>query len=99
MNEFRGIYPALITPMTPEGDFNEEAFRRLVEYNVRSGAHGFWVAGGAGESVLLEDEENARIAEAAAEQAAGRAKIIMHVGAATTVRAARMAENAAKGRG
>ncbi len=96
MNEFRGIYPALITPMTRQGDFNEDAFRRLVEYNIKSGAHGFWVAGGAGESVLLEDEENARIAEAAADQAADRARIIMHVGAATTVRAARMAENAAK---
>ena len=96
MNEFRGIYPALITPMTRGGDFNEDAFRRLVEYNIKSGAHGFWVAGGAGESVLLEDEENSRIAEAAADQAGGRAKIIMHVGAATTLRAARMAENAAK---
>ncbi len=96
MTEFRGIYPALITPMTRGDDFNEDAFRQIVEFNISSGAHGFWVAGGAGESVLLEDEENSRIAEAAAEQAAGRAKIIMHVGAATTQRAARMAENAAK---
>ncbi|MDE2998942.1 MAG: dihydrodipicolinate synthase family protein [Gemmatimonadota bacterium] len=95
MTEFRGIYPALITPMTPEGGFGEGAFRRLVEYNIESGAHGFWVAGGAGESVLLDDVENARIAKAAADQASGRAKIIMHVGAPTTVRAARMAENAA----
>ena len=47
-------------------------------------------------AVLLEDEENSRIAEAAAAQAAGRANVIMHVGAATTLRAARMAENAAK---
>ena len=96
MDEFRGIYPALITPMTREGDFNENAFRRLMEYNIESGAHGFWIAGGAGESVLLEDEENARIAGSAANQAAGRAKVIMHVGAVTTVRAARMAENAAE---
>ena len=96
MTEFRGIYPALITPMTPEGDFNEDAFRQLMEYNISSGAHGFWVAGGAGESVLLEDEENTRIANVAAHQADGRARIIMHVGAVTTERAARMAENAAK---
>ena len=96
MNEFRGIYPALITPMTPDGDFNEDAFRQLMEYNISSGAHGFWVAGGAGESVLLEDEENTRIANVAAHQADGRARIIMHVGAVTTERAARMAENAAK---
>ena len=96
MTEFRGIYPALITPMTPEGEFSEAAFRRLMEYNISAGAHGFWVAGGPGESVLLEDEENSRIAGIAADQAAGRAGIIMHVGAPTTARAARMAENAAK---
>ena len=42
MTEFRGIYPALITPMTREGDFNEDAFRRLLEFNIQSGAHGFW---------------------------------------------------------
>jgi 4-hydroxy-tetrahydrodipicolinate synthase len=37
-----------------------------------------------------------RISEIAADQSAGRAKNIMHVGAPTTVRAARLAEHAAK---
>jgi dihydrodipicolinate synthase/N-acetylneuraminate lyase len=58
--------------------------------------HGFWVAGGTGESVLLDDEENMRIAEIAADQSRGRIENIMHVGAATTARAAKLAEHAAK---
>jgi dihydrodipicolinate synthase/N-acetylneuraminate lyase len=82
--------------MTSDGRLNESAFREVMEFNIRSGVHGFWVAGGTGESVLLDDEENMRISEIAADQSAGRAKNIMHVGAPTTVRAARLAEHAAK---
>ena len=94
--EFQGIYTALITPMTPSHELNEEAFREVVEFNIQSGVNGFWVAGGSGESVLLGDDENSRMAEIVTEQTDGRAKIIMHVGAPTTKRAAKMAENAAK---
>ena len=96
MADFRGVFPAIITPMTPEGSLDEAAFREVMEFNIREGVHGFWVAGGTGESVLLDDDENMRIAEIAADQARGRIKNIMHVGAPTTWRAARMAENAAR---
>ena len=96
MAQLNGIFPAIITPMTREGALNEAAFREVMEFNIRSGVHGFWIAGGTGESVLLDDEENMRIAEIAADQSAGRVNNIMHVGAPTTRRAAAMAENAAR---
>ncbi|MCY3903589.1 MAG: dihydrodipicolinate synthase family protein [Caldilineaceae bacterium] len=96
MNKFRGIFPAIITPMTAEGGLNEEAFRQVMEFNIQAGVQGFWVAGGTGESILLDDAENRRIAEIAADQSQGRIANIMHVGAPTTERAARLAEHAAK---
>lgn len=96
MSGFRGVYPAIITPMTANGELNEVAFREVMEFNIRAGVHGFWVAGGTGESVLLDDEENMRIAEIASDQSAGRIENIMHVGAATTKRATKLAEHAAK---
>ncbi len=95
MSAFEGILPAIITPMNGDGSFNEEAFRRVMEFNIGAGVHGFWIAGGTGESILLSDGENMRIASAAADQAQGRVNNIMHVGAATTDRAARLAEHAA----
>ena len=49
--------------MTAEGELNESAFKEVMDFNIREGAHGFWVAGGIGGSALLEDEENLRIAE------------------------------------
>ena len=96
MSKFRGIFPAIITPMTAEGGLNEQAFRQVMEFNIQAGVQGFWVAGGTGESILLDDAENRRIAEIAADQSQGRIANIMHVGAPTTARAARLAEHAAK---
>ncbi len=97
MTEFRGLFPAIPTPMARgDGSLNETAFREVMEFNIQAGVHGFWIAGGTGESILLTDEENTRLAEIAADQAAGRITNIMHVGAASTPRAAALAENAAK---
>lgn len=96
MAQFEGIFPAIITPMTADGRLNEAAYRQVMEFNIQAGVQGFWVAGGTGESVLLEDDENRRIAEIAADQSQGRIANIMHVGAPTTARSARLAEHAAK---
>ena len=96
MANFKGIFPAIITPMTQEGALNEAAFREVISFNIQAGVHGFWIAGGTGESVLLDDDENMRIAEIAADESRGRVNNIMHVGAATTKRAAALAENAAR---
>jgi len=93
---YRGVFPAIVTPMTPDGGVSEEGFRAAMEFNIQGGVHGFWVAGGTGESILLDDEENNRIVEWAADQNRGRVNNIMHVGAPTTRRAAAMAEHAAK---
>ena len=95
MSKFRGLFPAIVTPMTAEGTLNERAFRQVMEFNIQAGVHGFWVAGGSGESILLDDAENRRIAEIATDQSGGRIANIMHVGAPTTARAAALAEHAA----
>ncbi len=96
MTTFAGLVPAAITPMTAGGQIHEEAFRRVLDFNLQAGAHGFWVAGGSGESIMLDDSENRRLAEMAAEEASGRGFVIMHVGAPTTARAAALAEHAAR---
>jgi len=96
MAVYEGIFPAIVTPMSSDGTINETAFREVMEFNIQAGVGGFWVAGGNGESVLLSDEENMRIAEIASDQNRGRINNIMHVGAPTTERAVKLAEHAAK---
>ena len=95
MNQFKGVFPATITPMQADGRFDEQAFRQVLEYNVAAGVHGFWLAGGTGEGVYLDDDENRRIAEISVDVCRGKAVTIQHVGAQTTRRAVALAENAA----
>ena len=95
MDRFRGVFPAPVTPMTSAGEFDDEVFARVLEFNLQAGVHGFWLAGGTGESVLLDDEENERMASVAADVVGDRGATIMHVGSPTTRRSAVMAEHAA----
>ena len=92
---FKGIVSAVITPMSADGSLAEDAFRQVLAFNVEAGVNGFWLAGGSGESVMLDDDENRQIASIAADQVKGRAVNIMHVGTATTRRSAALAEHAA----
>ena len=96
MTNIEGVIPAIRTPMTPQGGLNETALRAIIEFNIKAGVNGLWVAGGAGESVLLDDDENRRIAQIASDQSRGRTNIMMHIGAATTARAMKLAEHAAR---
>ena len=95
-HEFKGVIAAIITPYDSEGNINEDAYRKIVNFNIDAGIDGFWVAGGTGESVLLDDDERIRLGQITVEQAQGRAKTILHAGALTTRSAARIAEAGSK---
>ncbi len=41
MNEYEGVFPAVVTPMDNNGNFNEEAFRKVIEFNINAGVGGF----------------------------------------------------------
>ena len=95
MNQFKGIVPAVVTPMNADGSVNDDALIQILKFNIAAGVHGFWVAGGTGESVLLDDEENRHIADISVDVCRGKAFTIHHVGAVTTNRAVALAEHAA----
>jgi dihydrodipicolinate synthase/N-acetylneuraminate lyase len=96
VDRFEGILPALITPNDSEGRLDEGALRKVLTFNLDAGVNGFWIGGGTGESILLSDDENRRVARVAAETVGDRARTIMHVGAPTTDRAVALAEHAAE---
>lgn len=96
MGQFKGVVAATITPFTPEGKFNEKAFIKIMESNIKAGVDGFWVSGGTGESVLLTEEEVNRTSEISVGLCKGKAKSIIHVGTLTTAASVRMARVAAR---
>jgi 4-hydroxy-tetrahydrodipicolinate synthase len=72
-----GIYTAIVTPLTPADEIDERALRRLVDFQIDSGAAGLLVVGGSGEFVSLTPPERRRVIDVAIDQTAGRVPIIV----------------------
>jgi 4-hydroxy-tetrahydrodipicolinate synthase len=91
---FAGSYTALITPFS-NGRVDEDAFRKLVEFQIESGTHGLVPVGTTGESPTLSHDEHDRVIELCIEQAAGRVPVIAGAGSNSTAEAVRLARHAA----
>ena len=91
---FAGSYTALITPFS-NGRVDEDAFRKLVEFQIASGTHGLVPVGTTGESPTLSHDEHDRVIELCIEQAAGRVPVIAGAGSNSTAEAVRLARHAA----
>ena len=94
MPVFAGSYTALITPFA-NGKVDEDAFRKLVDFQIENGTHGLVPVGTTGESPTLSHEEHDRVVEMCIEQAAGRVPIIAGAGSNSTEEAVRLAKHAA----
>ena len=55
---FNGSFPALITPFDSAGKVDEDAFARLVEWQISQGTHGLVPVGTTGESPTLTEAEH-----------------------------------------
>jgi 4-hydroxy-tetrahydrodipicolinate synthase len=73
----KGIYTAIVTPFDEADAFDEQAFRRLIDFQVDEGAAGLLVIGGSGEFVSLTPSERARVIEVAIDQVARRIPVIV----------------------
>ncbi len=94
MKKFSGIYPALVTPTRLDHTINVALLRELVELHLREGVNGLWVCGASGEGLSLSEEERRLVATTVTEAMAGRATIIVHVGAVDSLQSARLASHA-----
>jgi 4-hydroxy-tetrahydrodipicolinate synthase len=83
MPPFQGSITALITPFK-NGDVDEKAFRRLVDWQIDQGTHGLVPVGTTGESPTLSHEEHKRVIELCIETAAGRVPVIAGTGSNST---------------
>ncbi|MEX3973800.1 4-hydroxy-tetrahydrodipicolinate synthase [Paraburkholderia caribensis] len=81
---FKGIVPALITPMTQAEEVDEAGLRELVDRLIDAGVHGLFVLGTNGEFIALSEAEKLRVAAIAVDQARGRVPVIAGTGAYAT---------------
>jgi len=93
---FKGIFPALITPLNADGTVRTQAVAPIMKWMLSQQVNGFYVLGGTGEGAVLAEKERMRMAEAAADVLQGtEKKLILHVGAADSREAQRLAAHAA----
>lgn len=70
-----GIIPAVVTPLTNEGKFNEKSMRKLINYLIEGGVHGLFIVGTSGEFYGLSAEERREIFQVSMDEAKGRVPI------------------------
>ena len=90
-----GLNTAIFTPFDAEGRVSLRAFEALLEWQLSVGVTGFFVCGSTGEGLYLTHEERKTVAETAVRTVAGRAAVMVHVGALTTGEAVELAGHAA----
>jgi 4-hydroxy-tetrahydrodipicolinate synthase len=91
---FKGSIPALITPMR-DAAIDEEAFRALVDWQIKQGSSGLVPVGTTGESPTLSHDEHKRVVELCVEAAAGRVPVIAGAGSNNTTEAIDFTRHAA----
>lgn len=95
--KFEGIIPAMLTPFDKDEEINYDSVAALTDRLIGQGVGGLFVCGSTGEWWTLSQDERKRVLEAVVAAAAGRTKVMVHVGSTSTrfaVELARHAESA-----
>ena len=91
---FTGAYTALVTPFK-NGDIDEEAYRKLIDFQIDNGIDGIVPTGSTGEAATLDQEEHLRVVQIAVEQANGRCRVVAGTGSNSTREAIDLSAGAA----
>jgi len=92
---FRGIMPALASPLEESGDVKEKTLRSMLRYMIPTGVTGFYLCGATGEGVVMKPDARKRLAEITVEECKGKADVIDHIGAVDLRTAMDLAAHAA----
>ena len=95
--QFAGLTVALVTPLK-NGQIDEDALRKLVDFQVEAGTETVSPVGTTGESPTLTHDEHERVISIVCEQAAGRINVMAGTGSNSTAEAIRLTKFA-KGAG
>jgi len=91
-----GIVTALVTPFNLEGELDESALERIVEFQIAKRVHGLYPCATFGEGPTMTLEQRKRVAEIVIEKSRHHVPVVVQVGApdaSTTIELARHAEH------
>ncbi len=72
----KGTFTALITPFKSDLSIDEEAFRKLIQFQIENGISGILPLGTTGEAPTITDEETKRVLEIAVNEANGKIPVL-----------------------
>ncbi|MDD6214935.1 MAG: N-acetylneuraminate lyase [Firmicutes bacterium] len=84
MKNFKGIFPALLTPFDNQDKINEKALEKLIKMNMEKGVTGFYVGGSTAEAFLLSEDERMYIYKLVKDITKGECTLIAHIGCIST---------------
>ena len=91
---FHGSLVALVTPMDADGRIDEDAYARLIDWQIAEGTQGLVPVGTTGESPTLTHDEHKRVVELAIKTAKGRVPVMAGAGSNSTAEAIGLARHA-----
>jgi 4-hydroxy-tetrahydrodipicolinate synthase len=90
---FKGAITAIVTPFK-NGQFDEAAYRELIELQIKGGIHGIVPCGTTGESPTLSHAEHKRVVETCIDQVKKRVVVIAGSGSNNTAEALELTQHA-----
>lgn len=80
----RGIFPPILTPLTPDERVDRQSVRSLVSWLIDEGVHGIWALGTTGEFPCIDAAEREAALVASIEATAGRVPVVANISDAST---------------
>jgi 4-hydroxy-tetrahydrodipicolinate synthase len=86
-SKLTGCGTALVTPFARDGSVDEQALRKLVDWQIAEGIHFVVPCGSTGEAVTLTPAEHRRVVDITVEQVRGRVPVVAGAGSNDTAKA------------
>ena len=93
---FKGSMVAIVTPFDSKGNFDEETYRQLIEFQIENGTDCIVPCGTTGESATLDYEEHDRVIQVCIDQVKKRIPVIAGTGSNSTTEAIELSLHAKK---
>lgn len=94
--EWKGIFPALLTPFTEKEGLDLDMFERNLAAQVAAGVHGIIIGGSLGEASTITEKEKEEMVEFSVEYLNEDIPVVTNIAETTTADAVKQAANAKK---
>lgn len=94
--EWKGVFPALLTPFTKDEKLDLNMFEKNIAAQKEAGIHGVIIGGSLGEASTITEKEKEELTEFSVEYLNEEIPVIMNIAESTTADAIKQAANAKK---